>query len=254
MAQLSELEFVSWSQGQVVVVAPSGVLDLGTAGQLRNQLAKLAADQPDGVVVDLSGLRIGAPAYSAVFAAAHRQLAEWPGVPLVLAYPEDGSMPVANNLDRYVPVRHSVAAAIDAVGDPPPRLVDRVLLANDPASPDIARRFARDSCVLWARPELAGDAADLLGELVTNAVNHTRSVIRVRVELRRELLSVAANDDDPAVPKPLADRSHGLAMVARVATAWGCSPTLLGGKVVWATIRFDGHRPRERRSSRGARP
>jgi hypothetical protein len=32
------------------------------------------------------------------------------------------------------------------------------------------------------------------------------------------------------------DSIHGLLLVAQIATVWGCSPTLTGGKAVWATL------------------
>jgi hypothetical protein len=163
-------------------------------------------------------------------------------------------------------VRFLLFLAVVAAGEPPIRLVDRVLLPNSPTSADIARRFVHDSCVLWGHPELTGDAAALLGELVGNTVTHTGSVARIRVELRRGLLSVAVYDDDPRPPLPLGDGDrdgdearvgeHGLALVDRVAAAWGCSPTLPGGKVVWATLRVPGQRrpPAEYSVSRGERP
>jgi anti-anti-sigma regulatory factor len=232
------LELDSRSRDGVVIVAAHGVLDISTASRLRDYLAKVGADQPKAVVVDLADLRIHTPAATAVFVTAHAALAEWPGVPMVLASPE--GLLARQHVSRFIPVRSTVTDAVAAAGDPVPRLVDRLLLPNDPTSPDLARGFARDSCALWGHPDVADHAAALLGELVTNTVTHTRSVSRIRIELRRELLSLAAYDDDATVPGPSADAdgTRGLALVARTAAAWGCSPTLRGGKVVWATLRL----------------
>jgi hypothetical protein len=236
--QTAVLELDSRSGDGVVIVTTHGVLDISTAPQLRDYLAKVGADQPKAVVVDLADLHIHTPAATAVFVTAHAALGVWPGVPMVLASPE--GLLAGQHLSRYIPVRSTVADAVAATGDPLPRLVDQLLLPNDPASPCLARGFVRDSCALWGHPDIADHAAILLGELVTNTVTHTRSVSRIRIELRRELLSIAAYDDDPTtVPSPPADAddTRGLALVARIAAAWGCSPTLEGGKVVWATFR-----------------
>jgi anti-anti-sigma factor len=189
----AELELDSRSRGDVVVVTARGVLDVSTSAQLRDYLAKVGADQPAAVVVDLAGLDIRAAAATAMLVGAHEELARWPGVPMVLMCADEQAAEVLarQRLSRFVSVERNEADAIAAAGEPPVRLVDRLLLSNSPGSVGIARRFVQDSCVLWGQPELADDAAALLGELVANAVVHTESLARVRVELRRGLLSVA---------------------------------------------------------------
>lgn len=251
----AELELGSRSIGDVVVVTARGLLDVSTAGRLRDHLLKVGADQPAAVVVDLAGLGVPVPTVTTMFATVHAKLAEWPGVPMVLVAAADGPAELLAwlRLNRFVPVRRNVADAVAAAGEPPERLVERLLLPNSPASVDIARRFVRDSCVLWGHAELVDDAAALLGELVTNTVTHTGSMARLRVELRRDLLSVAVYDDDPSPPLPR-DGERGLALIGSTATAWGWSPTLGGGKVVWATLRVRRQRPEENRVSRGERP
>lgn len=231
----TELTLDTWRQDDVAVVAPRGTLDIGNANRLRAHFAKVAAGHPKGLVVDLADLDVRSPALLTLFATTQAQLSEWPGVPMVVAARSE--LVPARRLRRWMPVRDSVPAAVAAVGEPPPRLVDRVLLPNEPLSADVARRFARDSCELWEHPHLADDAAVLLGELVANTVTHTGFPARVRVELRRGLLSVACYDDDPRTPPSLPPEHGGLAAVARTARAWGCLPTLGGGKVVWATLR-----------------
>jgi anti-anti-sigma regulatory factor len=233
-AEAEELTVGTWTQDDVIVVVPQGTLAVDTANQLRLHLTKAATEHPRGLVVVLASLDVRSPALLTFFATMRTQLWEWPGVPVVVA---SATEDVAKRLRRWVPVRDSVPAAVAAVGEPPPRLVDRVLLPNEPASADIARRFARDSCEVWERPHLADDAALLLGELVANTVTHTRFPARVRVELRRGLLSVACYDDDPRRPPQHPPATGGLADVARTARAWGCLPTIDGGKVVWATLR-----------------
>src|SRR3712207_7471274 len=50
-------------------------------------------------------------------------------------------------INRFVPVRPGVRAAVDAIGDPPPRRVTATRLTNQLASPRAARTFTRHICV-----------------------------------------------------------------------------------------------------------
>lgn len=266
--QGTELEFDNRTRAdEVVVVTPRGVLDVRSVPRLRHHLVKVGADHPRAIVVDLADLDVRSPVVATAFATAHAELAAWPGVPLALVCTDRTHDLLAHqHLHRFLHLRRSVAEAVAAIGEPSPRRVERLLLPNSPASPDLARRFARASCVLWEHPAHADVAASLLGELVSNTVAHTTSVARIRVELRRGLLSVAVGDDDPTVPQLWHHGdddddagTSGLALVARTASAWGCLPTLLGGKVVWAALRVDGPRQpareaEERSVSRGERP
>jgi hypothetical protein len=77
--------------------------------------------------------------------------------------------------------------------------------------------------------------------LVENTLLHTYHPPSVRVELRREMLTIAVYDDDPATAGPLefghdGPRVHGLSLVQEIARAWGCAPRSSGGKVVWAVL------------------
>ncbi len=78
-------------------------------------------------------------------------------------------------------------------------------------------------------------------ELVENALGHTESTPRLRLELRRGRFTVAVADDDP-LPAVLRERltrtepGLGLWLVVRVARRWGCARSWSGGKVVWAVL------------------
>lgn len=225
------------------VVTPTGRLDLTTCHLLRDHLLKVATDGPRAVIVDLRDLTIESPSPLAVFVGVHARLAEWPDVPLLLV---PGSPQVAETLargriGRFVTVRPGVRAAVDAIGDPPPRRVTVTRLTNRPTSPHVARELTRHTCAEWDVREISEDAVLVTSELVANAVVHTTCDPRLRLELRSGVFSVAVYDDDPGevvVRDPglgLAD-VHGLLLVAQIAAAWGCSPTPDGGKVVWATL------------------
>lgn len=242
-AGAGELRLESEARDDVVVVAPQGVLDLAGYRPLRDHLLKVGTDGPRAIVVDLTDLRVDSQASLAIFAAVHTRLAQWPGVPVLLAAGgRRGRELVADNrVARFVPVHDSVVAAVAAVDDPPPRRVTGARFANALVSLRPAREFARETCVAWDVADIGDDVALLVGELVTNAVVHTSSAPRLRLELRRNLFSVAVHDDEPGEvtvrdPGGRAE-AHGLLLVAQIATAWGCSPAPDGGKVVWATLR-----------------
>lgn len=229
---------------EAVVVAPSGRLDVVTYRQLRDHLIKVGTDNPRAVVVDLAGLDIASDSALAIFPAVYTRLDQWPGVPLLLV---TGPGQIRNRLARtrtarYLPVHETVSKAVAAIDDPPPRRVAHVQLPNSLTSPRLAREFARLTCVGWNLDDLLDDALLLVGELVTNAVMHTDSAPVVRLELRRDVFSVAVRDDVPGEvnmrdPGGGVAGIHGLLLVAQIATAWGSSPTSTGGKVVWATLR-----------------
>lgn len=226
-----------------VVVVPSGDLDAGTYGELRDHLIKVGADTPRAVIVDLSALGLQSNALLSIFLVVNMRLQQWPGVPLLLV---TGTMDAralvrSYRAGRYVPVHDSIVHAIAAIDDPPPRRVAHLQLPNSLTSPRIAREFARETVTAWGIEEKADDAVLLLSELVTNAVVHTLAAPQIRLELRRNLLSVAVYDDVPgevSLKDPGAGAGlHGLLLVAQLSSAWGCLPTSSGGKVVWATLR-----------------
>jgi anti-anti-sigma factor len=232
------------TQDDTVVVVPTGRLEVGSYRQLRDHLLKVGTNHPRAVVVDLTALDIETSSSLAVFPAVHTRLAQWPGVPLHLV---TGTRHTRRLLDRsrtarYLPIHESVPAAMAAVAEPPPRSVAHLQLPHTLASPRIGREFARQTCRRWDLVDLTDDTLLLVGELVTNAVVHTSSTPVLRLELRREVFSTAVYDDAPGEvsvrdPGGGVSEIHGLLLVAQIAAAWGCAPTLTGGKVVWATLR-----------------
>lgn len=67
----------------------------------------------------------------------------------------------------------------------------------------------------------------MAGELVTNAVVHARTELRLRLELRGDLLHQAVRDNNPRLlrlvtdPDPEAEGGRGLWLVEQLARAWG---------------------------------
>jgi two-component sensor histidine kinase len=117
-----------------------------------------------------------------------------------------------------------------------------------PAAGRAARDLVAQACRRWHLPDLHHDAALIMSELVTNAVDHATTDFVVTVFRRGGRLHLAVRDGDPRYPSlgsaddtarsPVAVRGRGLRLVHSIATAWGAVPAH-GGKVVWATVAPD---------------
>ncbi|HEY0450556.1 STAS domain-containing protein [Actinophytocola sp.] len=226
------------------VLAPTGVLDAASYGQLRTLLVKAATNEPRAVIVDLDGLAVPDRAALALFSSVSDQLADWPGVPLLLAVERPGQRALLDGyrLARFVPIHPSVLAAVAAVDAPAVRRIARRKLPNSLASAAIARRFVLDVCRQWPVAMRVQDAMIIANELVENTLLHTYCAPSLRLELRRGLLTVAVYDDDPAPARLIEPEAEtlchrGLVLVSELSRVWGCSPTPSGGKVVWAVLK-----------------
>jgi anti-sigma regulatory factor (Ser/Thr protein kinase) len=115
-----------------------------------------------------------------------------------------------------------------------------------PTSVRLARDLVAQACRTWHLPDLRDDAALIMSELVSNAVDHAATDLVVTVFRRAGRLHLAVRDGDtryplmdtaadPAQSSPVAARGRGLRLVHAIAAAWGAIPTH-GGKVVWATV------------------
>ena len=215
------------------------------------KLHRCLAEHPEALIVDLSDLHdpysMSAPTW---VAAQHGAAARDPAVHLALCIPP--RLPLADRMQRllarrFLPVYAKVRQARVAIAGRLP-LTERVTmtLPPDPESPSIARNLVGDACLAWGLPRLLHPSRLVMSELVTNAIEHTRSTIVVVASLRGHGLHLAVSDEvadpprlrQPARPvpgRPLDERGHGLQVVTATATAWGWLPTRTG-KVVWATL------------------
>ena len=115
--------------------------------------------------------------------------------------------------------------------------VAEVALRPEPSSVRQARRYVSDA-VTAAGFDGATMAAELLvSELVTNAVLHARTPLRVSVEARGEFVRVGVFDESPRHPLrrrhgPESGTGRGLLLVERMAARWGVD-VASAGKVVW---------------------
>jgi anti-sigma regulatory factor (Ser/Thr protein kinase) len=102
----------------------------------------------------------------------------------------------------------------------------------------LARRFVR-SALRESRCDV-DTVLLLVSEVVTNAVLHARSGIRLEVEDREDTARVEVHDGSPVPPRLhhfrlTSGTGRGLRMLDQLATTWGVEPGP-DGKVVWFEV------------------
>jgi anti-anti-sigma factor len=234
-----------------LVVALTGSIDLFSAPQIQRALVKDLSEQPYALICDLAGVDNLDPVCAAVFATvANHPSSRWPATSFLLC----GAQPPVAEILGLLTVPHflqlyaSLQDALDAAVTRPRYLQDELVLAPIPTAAAAARAFVREVCRYWqlALPDstLVDRAVLLASELVTNAVIHARTDLRLRVELRGDLLHLAVRDDNPrmlrlvTIPDPEAEGGRGLWLVDQLARAWGVNRHPDGGKVIWCTLRL----------------
>jgi anti-sigma regulatory factor (Ser/Thr protein kinase) len=117
-----------------------------------------------------------------------------------------------------------------------------------------ARRWARGVLTAWAADELEWELSQLLTEVVTNAVLHAGTPLRVVLEQDVESgrLRCEVSDGSPVQPRlrhhsAEATTGRGLQLLESVAASWGVQRNGGGGKAVW--FELDGES-----GGRGERP
>jgi anti-anti-sigma factor len=233
-----------------VVVALTGRINLFTAPQVQRLLLKDLADRPYAIVCDLSGVDAIDPVCATVFSTvANHPSSDWPATSFLLcnARPEVAQVLERLAVPHFLPLYGSVDQALDHVAARPPYLRDELRLAPTATAPAAARLYVRDVLQYWrlALPdEDVIDRAELLAdELVTNAVVHARTPLRVRLELRGDVLLIGVHDGSPRLLRavahdPEAESGRGLRLVEQLSTAWGVRRRPDDGKVVWCTLRL----------------
>jgi anti-sigma regulatory factor (Ser/Thr protein kinase) len=138
----------------------------------------------------------------------------------------------------------------------PDDLVASAAYQPEPTAAAAARRFVRDTLQSWAvtgavgSHELVDDAMLLTSELVTNAVVHAGTPVRVTCRLADGAVEVVVRDGQPArlVPEVAEDEDEpslertggrGLLLPAALASAWGVAYGR-SSKAVWFRLGFAG--------------
>jgi anti-sigma regulatory factor (Ser/Thr protein kinase) len=107
----------------------------------------------------------------------------------------------------------------------------------EPSSASRARRFVDATLREWSCDTLLEVATLLVSELVSNAVLHAGTRIRVGIRLHRDRLRVEVQDGNGRVParkhySALSVTGRGLLLVERMSDQWGVAPAG-DGKIVW---------------------
>ncbi|MEV6298110.1 ATP-binding protein [Actinoplanes sp. NPDC051861] len=215
-------------------------------------LRRCFTEHPDGLIVDLSGLldphSESAPTW---MTARHAAAGLEPPVHLALCVPPE--LPLADRMQgldagRFLPIYAKVGQARVALAGRMPGAERLTLtLSPEPDAPSAARNLVSDACLAWGLVHLLYPSRLVMSELVTNAVEHAGTEIRVVVTRRGAGLHLSVADRDPRLPAmiqltrprpdlPLDVRGRGLRTVHETAALWGSVPTE-HGKVVWAAVR-----------------
>lgn len=117
----------------------------------------------------------------------------------------------------------------------------RADLPPDAESVAAARKFVREHLALPGLEHVLEDALVVVSELVTNAVVHARTPLKVSVGQLRGAAFLAVRDGSPRVlfaqRLPIsATHGRGLHVVEACSTDWGVISEPDGGKSVWATF------------------
>jgi anti-sigma regulatory factor (Ser/Thr protein kinase) len=127
-------------------------------------------------------------------------------------------------------------------------------LPPEPASTPTARHFVANALVDGDLDERLREVALLLtSEVVTNAVIHARTEIRVSVDVRPSALRIEVSDGYPEMPPAVrqsrdSSGGRGLLMVERLASSWGVDVSSTG-KTIWFEM-VDTERRKPRRPSK----
>lgn len=223
----------------VAVLRLTGTLDGVTGDALQQAVRHILAPQPERLLLDVAGLRIGDKDGLAALSAVVCQTAEWPDVPIVLCGADERTArtitaaPDCAGLE-YAPDRATALAAAGA--EPGPARI-RVRLRPVPDACRQARQLVTQACAAWQRRELTATAALIATELVANVVRHAHTTMEFTVGLRDGRLSMSVRDGSRRLPKPIepgpsAAGGRGLRLVRDLTDAWGVLP-VSDGKVVW---------------------
>ncbi len=119
-------------------------------------------------------------------------------------------------------------------------MVVSVEFESDPRLVATARAFVRTRLEQWEVAEHIDSAVLVASELVTNAVLHARTAIKLTVALAGEKVRIEVHDQNSRQPMIAATdlnatSGRGLSMVNLIARSWGVE-NHPDGKILWAEL------------------
>jgi hypothetical protein len=114
---------------------------------------------------------------------------------------------------------------------------DELVLEPEPQSPRVARRWVRDRLLALGRDDVEADAELLVTEVVTNALLHAGTPIRIALGVEGDGVRIEVQDGSTTEPvrrhhSALATIGRGAVLLDDLAQAWGWTVTGQG-KTVW---------------------
>ena len=129
------------ADGATLMVTVAGHLRLTDAPPLRERMLKCLAEQPDALLLDISGLHVDQPLALALFTVVLRQAARWPGTPVLFcAPPPETRRMMQTGAHHGLPIFDSVEAAHGHLSD-----VRRVMPAVSEDLPSTSAANARSA-------------------------------------------------------------------------------------------------------------
>lgn len=218
-------------------VSAKGRLTEAMAADFAEELAAVLRNA-DCVVLDADAMAVDDPATWDVLGSALDRAGGWPAAKLAVVVRDRSVRLVlsACAVARMVAVADSDEHATAACDRRPDTVRASWDLPADARSPSRARRLVEMRSASWGCPvSVRGDLMQVASALVTNAVHHARTSMRLVVALDGGFLHTSVRDYSTVVPVRRAAVTSGLRIVAAVADRWGCTPRP-DGKTVWAVL------------------
>jgi hypothetical protein len=217
-----------------------GLLSPRTATDLRDVLLKAAAEQPRGLVCDLTEAAATREGLTVLHVVAD-QVADWPSSPIAVVA---SAPPLLDQLDRLglrrrMPVVGDLGQAAAALRHSPRLLLASTQLPPTVDAPAAARAFVAAALTRWQAAGIVEGARWVVSELVTNAVVHARTDMTVRVSLSGRRVGLSVSDRGREGRVHLDGDSWGLRVVGQLARTWGVLPRLGDGSTVWVVLDVD---------------
>jgi hypothetical protein len=223
------------------VLAVSGELPLPPPELLTRPVSEALAD-PGRVLIDVSGLRLAAPAAVQVFPSMLARAGGWPGARLVLfgTGTDLARTYTALRVTTTVPLAADEASARPLLDRRPPAVARHLDLECASLSPRRAGLYVESACADWQLDQIRDDAVVVASELVANAAQHTGTACRLALRYGERGLTIAVYDQNPDLTLPLRSvsergRGRGLFVVTSLSSDWGVSRGR-AEKCVWAFL------------------